>query len=195
MPHSWTAWIRCSSPAKLISKKAGKDKFAQEPVGCGPYKWVSHKDGDKAELEAYEEYYRGAPAIKNVTFKIISDVASMGVGIQTGEVDFAEVDPSVVTTLKDVDTVEIEEATETTFGFVAMNTEKAPYNNVKFRQAINYAIDRQGIIKSVQEGYATENSNLLTPDRLGWSEDQKSYTYDLDKAKALLKRSRYQRHL
>ena len=68
-----------------------------------------------------------------------------------------------------------------------MNTEKAPYNNVKFRQAINYAIDRQGIIKSVQEGYATENSNLLTPDRLGWSEDQKSYTYDVDKAKALLK--------
>lgn len=141
----------------------------------------------QGDFEAYEDYYRGAPQIKNVTFKIISDVASMGVGIQTGEVDFAEVDPSVVSTIKDDENVALEEATETTFGFVAMNTEKAPYNNVKFRQAINYAIDRQGIIKSVQEGYATENSNLLTPDRLGWSEDQKSYTYDVDKAKALLK--------
>ncbi|SCJ91043.1 Dipeptide-binding protein [uncultured Eubacterium sp.] len=173
--------------SKAYYEKAGKDKFAQEPVGCGPYKWVSHEDGNKADFEAYEDYYRGEPKIKNVTFKIISDVASMGVGIQTGEVDFAEVDPSVVSTIKDDENVALEEATETTFGFVAMNTEKAPYNNVKFRQAINYAIDRQGIIDSVQEGYATENSNLLTPDRLGWSKDQKSYTYDLDKAKALLK--------
>ena len=47
-----------------------------------------------------------------------------------------------------------------------MNTEKEPYNNVKFRQAINYAIDREGIVNSVQEGYGDENSNLLTPDRL-----------------------------
>ena len=78
--------------------EAGEEKFAQEPVGCGPYKWVSHEIGNKAELEAYDDYYRGAPTIKNVTFKVISDVASMGMSIQTGEVDFAEIDASVVST-------------------------------------------------------------------------------------------------
>ncbi len=167
--------------------EAGEEKFAQEPVGCGPYKWVSHEIGNKAELEAYDDYYRGAPTIKNVTFKVISDVASMGMSIQTGEVDFAEIDASVVSTLESDENVAIEEAHQTTFGFVAMNTEKEPYNNVKFRQAINYAIDREGIVNSVQEGYGDENSNLLTPDRLGYSEDQLQYTYDPDKAKELLK--------
>ncbi len=173
--------------SKAYFEEAGEDKFAQEPVGCGPYKWVSHEIGNKVELEAYDDYYRGAPSIKNVTFKVISDVASMGMAIQTGEIDFAEIDPSVVSTLESDENVAIDEATQTTFGFVAMNTEKEPYNDVKFRQAINYAIDRQSIIDSVVEGYAVENSNLLTPDRLGYSEDQFQYTYDPDKAKELLK--------
>lgn len=172
---------------KAYYDKVGEDKFAQEPVGCGPYKWVNREIGNKVDLEAYEDYYRGAPSIKNVTFKVISDVASMGMAIQTGEVDFAELDPSVVSTLEGDDNVALEEATQTTFGFVAMNTEKEPYNNVKFRQAINYAIDRQTLINSVMEGYAVENSNLLTPDRLGYSEDQLQYTYDPEKAKELLK--------
>lgn len=173
--------------SKAYYDEVGEDTFAQEPMGSGPYKWVSHSIGDNVVLEAYEDYYRGAPSIKNVTFKVISDVASMGIAIQTGEVDFAELDPSVVSTLESDENITIEEATQTTFGFVAMNTEKEPYNNVKFRQAINYAIDRQTLIDSVMEGYAVENSNLLTPDRLGYSEDQLQYTYDPEKAKELLK--------
>ena len=173
--------------SKAYYDEVGEDKFAQEPMGCGPYKWVSREIGNKVELEAYEDYYRGAPSIKTVTFKVISDIASMGMAIQTGEVDFAELDPSVVSTLEGDDNIALEEATQTTFGFVAMNTEKEPYNNVKFRQAINYAIDRQSLIDSVMEGYAVENSNLLTPDRLGYSEDQTQYSYDPEKAKELLK--------
>ena len=156
-------------------------------MGCGPYKWVSHNIGDNVVLEAYEDYYGGAPSIKTVTFKVISDVASMGMALQTGEIDFAEIDASVYSTLEGVDTVKLTDADQTTFAFVAMNTEKEPYNNVKFRQAVNYALDRESLVASVQEGHGNVNSNLLTPDRLGWSENQKEYTYDPDKAKELLK--------
>jgi len=173
--------------SKAYYESAGEDKFAQEPVGCGPYKWVSHDIGDKVTLTANEDYYRGAPAIKDVTFKVISDVASMGMAIQTGDIDFAEIDASVRSTLEGADSVKLVEAEQTTFAFVAMNTEKEPYNNVKFRQAINYAIDRQALVDSIQEGLGEVNSNLLTPDRLGYNENQTQYTYDVDKAKALLK--------
>lgn len=173
--------------SKNYYETAGEEDFAQKPMGCGPYKWVSHAIGDNAVLEAYENYYGGAPSIKTVNFKVISDVASMGMGLQTGEIDFAEIDASVYSTLESVDTVKLTDADQTTFAFVAMNTEKEPYNNVKFRQAINYAMDRESLIATVQEGHAKVNSNLLTPERLGWSENQKEYTYDVDKAKALLK--------
>lgn len=173
--------------SKNYYETAGEDDFAQKPMGCGPYKWVSHAIGDSAVLEAYDGYYRGEPSIKTINFKVISDVSAMGVGLQTGDIDFAEIDASIVSSLEGQDQIKLTEADQTTFAFVAMNTEKEPYSNVKFRQAVNYAIDRESLISAVQEGYAKENSNLLTPDRLGWSDKQKAYTYDAEKAKSLLK--------
>lgn len=172
---------------KAYAESVDEETFAQQPMGCGPYKWVSHDIGDKVTLEAYDDYYRGAPAIKNVTFKVISDIASMGMAVQSGDIDFCEIDASIRSTLEGDDKVALVEAEQTGFTFIAMNTEKEPYNNVKFRQAINYAIDRQSIIDSVQEGLGEVNSNLLTPGRQGYSDKQKQYTYDVDKAKALLK--------
>lgn len=171
---------------KAYSEAVDAETFAQQPIGCGPYKWVSHEIGDKVTLQAYEGYYRGEAPIKDVTYKVISDVASMGMALQTGEIDFAEIDASIKSTLEAAEGIQLLDAQQTTFAFVAMNTEKEPYNNVKFRQAINYAMDRESMLASIQEGMGTANSNLLTPGRNGYSEDQIQYAYDVDKAKALL---------
>lgn len=171
---------------KAYYESVDENTFAQQPVGCGPYKFVSHNQGDSFVLEAFEDYYGGAPAIKNVTFKVIADAASMSIGLQAGQIDFAEVDASVLSTLQSAANVEITTAEQTAFYFIAMNTEKEPYSNVKFRQAINYAIDREALVTAVLEGEGEVNSNLLTPNREGYSDTQKQYTYDPDQAKALL---------
>lgn len=167
-------------------ESVGEEAFAQEPVGCGPYKFVSHNEGDKLVLEAYSDYYMGAAAIKNVTFKVISDMSSMSIGLQSHGIDFAEIDAPIRSTLESAEGVTVTTAEQTAFAFVAMNTEKEPFNNVKFRQAVNYALDRQSLIDTVMEGAAVENSNLLSKDRFGYSDNQKQYTYDVEKAKALL---------
>ncbi|MEY8365557.1 ABC transporter substrate-binding protein [Anaerovoracaceae bacterium 41-7] len=189
--HVYAPFLTSMSDLYIASKKyyesVDENTFAQEPIGCGPYKFVSHDIGDKAVFEAYDGYYQGEAPIKKVTWKVISDVASMGMAIQTGEIDFAEIDASVKSTLEGVDSVKLLDVDQTTFGFVAMNTEKEPYNNVKFRQAINYAIDRESILASVAEGLGNVNSNILAPGRMGYSEEQIQYTYDVEKAKALLK--------
>ena len=163
-----------------------EETFAQSPIGCGAYKFVSHNEGDKTELEAYEDYYMGAPSIKKLTFKVISDMSSMSIGLQSGQIDFAEIEAPVRSTLEDAEGITVATADQTTFAFVAMNTEKEPYSNPKFRQAVNYALDRQTIITSVMEGNAVENSNLLAHGRFGYSDRQKQYGYDVDQAKALL---------
>ncbi len=172
--------------SKSYYESAGEDAFAQEPVGCGPYKFVSHSEGDKVVLEAYDNYYLGEAAIKNVTFKVISDMSSMSIGLQSGGIDLAEIEAPIRSTLEAADGITIETAEQTTFAFVAMNTEKEPFNNVKFRQAVNYALDRQSLIDTVMDGGAEENSNLLTKGRFGYSDDQFQYTYDVEKAKSLL---------
>ncbi len=171
---------------KAYYESVDENTFAQQPVGCGPYKFVSHNQGDSFVIEAFEDYYGGAPEIKKVTFKVIADAASMSIGLQAGQIDFAEIDASVLSTLEASSAVDIVHADQTAFYFVTMNTEKEPFNNVKFRQAINYAIDREALVAAVLEGEGTVNSNLLTPDRQGYSDSQTKYTYDPDKAKALL---------
>lgn len=171
---------------KAYFESVDESTFAQQPVGCGPYKFVSHKQGDSFVLEAFDEYWGGAPEIKNVTFKVIADAASMSIGLQAGQIDFAEVDASVLSTLEAAQGVEITHADQTAFYFVAMNTSVEPYSNVKFRQAVNYAIDRDALITAVLEGEGVANSNLLTPDREGYTENQKQYTYDPELAKSLL---------
>ena len=178
--------------SKAYYESVSEETFSQNPIGCGPYKFVSHSEGDSVKLEAFEDYYGGAPAIKNVTFKVIADVASMSVGLQAKQIDFAEIDASVRSTLEQAKGVTVESVDATTFAFVAMNTQVAPYDNVKFRQAVNYAIDREALVTAYAEGQGEVNSNLLTPEREGYSTSQKQYTYDPDQAKALLKECGYE---
>lgn len=189
--HPYAPFLHSLADMYIASKKyhdsVDAETFEQKPLGCGPYKWVSHALADNVVLEAYDDYYMGAPSIKKITFKVLGDVTAKGMAIQTGEVDFAEVDSSILSSLKDAEGVKTMEADQTTFAFVAMNTEKEPYNNVKFRQAINYAMDREAIVDAVLDGLGHPNSNLLTPTRNGYSDKQIQYNYDVEKAKALLK--------
>ncbi|MBQ1390387.1 MAG: ABC transporter substrate-binding protein [Firmicutes bacterium] len=172
--------------SKAYFESASEEDFAQKPIGCGPYVFVNHNEGDTVTLDAYENYYLGTPSIKHITFKIISDMSSMSIGIQSGSIDFAEIEAPVRSTLEQAPGVKVETAEQTTFSFVAMNTEKEPFNDVKFRQAVNYALNRSDIIDAVMDGAAEENSNLLAKNRFGYSDSQKQYSYDPEKAKELL---------
>ena len=172
--------------SRAYYESASEEDFSQKPIGTGAYKWESRNAGDSFKLVANEDYWDGAPAIKEVTFKIIGDAASMSVGLLAGQVDFAEIDASVLDTLEKDETVTVLTCEQTAFHFVAMNNTIEPYNNVKFRQAINYAMNREEMVQAVEEGNAVVNSNLLTPERQGWSESQKSYDYNPELAKELL---------
>lgn len=164
-----------------------QDAFATNPVGTGPYKFVSRSTGSNIVLEANEDYFRGAPEIKNLTFEVIPDAATKAIALQTGEVNFAEIDSSVLTQLQANNQIKIAEVENSGFAYVSMNLEKEPFNNEKVRQAINYAIDRDNLVSVCYEGEAEVNSNICSKARYGYSDDQPQYTYDPEKAKELLK--------
>lgn len=164
-----------------------QDAFATNPVGTGPYKFVSRSTGSNIVLEANEDYFRGAPEIKNLTFEVIPDTATKAIALQTGEVNFAEIDSSVLTQFQANNQIKIAEVENSGFAYVSMNLEKEPFNNEKVRQAINYAIDRDNLVSVCYEGEAEVNSNICSKARYGYSDDQPQYTYDPEKAKELLK--------
>ena len=163
-----------------------EDAFATNPIGSGPYKFVSRATGSNITLEANEDYYRGAPEIKNLTFEVIPDAATKAIALQTGEVNFAEVDSSVLPQLQANSAIKIAEVENSGFAYVSMNLEKKPFNNEKVSQAINYAIDRDNLVSVCYDGEAEVNSNICAKERFGYSDDQPQYTYDPDKAKELL---------
>ncbi len=165
---------------------AGPDAFVNQPVGSGPYKFIRHDIGNKIVMEAYDGYYLGEAAIKDITFKVLSDNTTVSVALQTGEVDFAPIEGSNYFNLEGKEGVSITQYNMSRFGFISMNFEMAPYDNVKFRQAVSYAINRQEVIDLALDGFGTVNSNILTPARFGYSDDQPKYDYKPEKAKELL---------
>ena len=173
----------------IVSKayyEADPEGFVREPVGSGPYKFVSRSIGSNVKLTAYEDYYRGAPAIKDLTFEVIPDPATMAIALQTQEIHFAEVSASVLAQLQMNPAITLAEAPNSGFAYVSMNMEKAPFDNRLVRQAINYAINRENFVNVCYEGKAEVNSNICSKERFGYSDDQFQYTYDPEKAKELL---------
>ena len=174
----------------MIASKAyyesSEDDFVNKPIGTGPYKFVSRAKGSNIKLEANEDYYRGAPEIKEVTFEVIPDSSTKAIALQTGEVNFAEIDSATKPQLEANPAITIAEVPTSAFSYIAMNTEKEPFNDVKVRQAINYAIDRDNLVAVCYDGEAEVNSNICAKERFGYSDDQFQYTYDPEKAKELL---------
>ena len=174
----------------MIASKAyyesSEDDFVNNPIGTGPYKFVSRAKGSNIKLEANEDYYRGAPEIKEVTFEVIPDSSTKAIALQTGEVNFAEIDSATKPQLEANPASTIAEVPTSAFSYIAMNTEKEPFNDVKVRQAINYAIDRDNLVAVCYDGEAEVNSNICAKERFGYSDDQFQYTYDPEKAKELL---------
>lgn len=141
------------------------DGFVTNPIGSGPYKFVSRTVATSLELEANEDYYRGAPAIKNVTFRVLPEIASRALALQTGEINFAEIDASVLAQLEANPAVTISEVPTSSFAYVCMNIEKEPFNNPLVREAVNYAIDRENLVNVCYDGKAEVNSNLCAKHR------------------------------
>ena len=170
--------------SKAYHDSASAEEFMSNPIGSGPYKFVSHAIDTNVVLEAYDGYYRGEPAIKNVTYYVIKTTAPQA--LMSNQVDFAEVDAASLPMLEAMPNITVTPVPTSGYTHLVMNTEKAPFDDVKVRQAINYAIDRENIVNVIYEGEAEVNSNICAKTRYGYSDDQFQYTYDPDKAKELL---------
>jgi len=172
--------------------KEGGENYGENPVGTGPYKFVKHDIGEKVVLERFDDYFNGQAPIKNVEFKVITDLNTSLIALETGDVDFIYEIPMIsaesVKANKDLDAHEYDSIQ---LSYVLMNTEKEPFNNKLLRQAINYAIDKDTIIQIAAEGMGNKTEGVLSKDIFGYSEDVKGYKYDIEKAKDLLTKAGY----
>lgn len=179
-------------PRKYIEEN-GMEYFAVNPVGTGPYKFVSWVKDEAVVLEANEDYWRPAPAIKKVTFKPIPESSTRVAELQTGAVDLiVNVPPHQAQALNTGSGTKVVKTPSVRYICIVLVTGKGgPLDDPKVRQALNYAVDVPTIIDAVLDGHGYPTTQAVVPYDFGYNPAVKGYSHDLAKAKQLLAEAGY----
>lgn len=166
-----------------------------KPIGTGPFKFVEYIQGQKVILEKNQDYNtikKRVPAIDKVEFKIMTDANARLMGLKSGDLDITSIDAKNVEALKN--DYNIVQGPQNMVQLMALNNSVEPFNNVKVRQAINYAVNKEEIINTVVNGNGTKVDSFLSPSMSTYfNTDLKNcYDTDIEKAKALLKEAGYE---
>lgn len=161
-------------------------QIATHPIGTGPFSFAAATSGDSITLKANPTYWGGAPRVSGVTFRFISEPSTALSALQAGEVDWTDsIPPQRVSQLRDDESLRLTVTPSNDYWYMALNDAKAPWNDVRVRQAIAYAIDRDAIVAATSYGTAAKNQ-LAIPQGNPWYTPYDKYSYDIDKAKSLL---------
>ncbi|MCA8927872.1 MAG: ABC transporter substrate-binding protein [Alphaproteobacteria bacterium] len=171
-------------------EKVGDDYFSKHPVGTGPYKFVSRSINENIELAAFKEHWGRVPGVDTLTLRIVPDPQTRIAMLQTGEADIIlNVPPHQAKEVgadPDIDVV-VNPSFQNYFININMLPEGSPFRDQRVRQALNYAVDKDTLIKRVMFGFATQSTAPCNRGVIGCDIDRKPYPYDPEKAKALLK--------
>jgi peptide/nickel transport system substrate-binding protein len=168
--------------------EVGAEGFGSNPVGTGPFTFVEWVKDERVVFEANRDYWGGSPKIKTVIFTPIPEEATSIAALEAGDVDIISVPPEYVDQAPEG--IEVVTVPGTRAYFLAMNVNEEPFDDVRVRQAMNYAIDVESIIENVLNGLARRLDNPLLPEAFGYTATP-VYSYDLDKAKSLLAEAGY----
>lgn len=181
---------------RIVSKNAvesmGEEAFALNPVGCGPYRFVERTTGEKIVLTAFEDHFKDDPAIRDITFKIITDSATAVVALEKGELDFLSHAPLTAReSLMQSDTINWYETPIAGNIYIIFNCESGPFADKTLRQAIQAGIDKNAMVIGGVEGYGEPISTMIPEACFGYQEDFPDIPYDLEHAKQLLAEAGY----
>ena len=168
-------------------KNVESGQIATHPIGTGPFAFESQKSGDSITLTANPTYWGGPPKVSGLIFRFISEPSTALSALQAGEIDWTDsIPPQRVNQLKDDDSVELAVTPSNDYWYLALNEVRKPWSDVRVRQAIAYAIDRDAIVAATSYGTAAKNE-LAIPKGSFWYTDYARYGYDIEQAKRLLR--------
>ncbi|WP_318367218.1 glutathione ABC transporter substrate-binding protein GsiB [Enterobacter sp.] len=182
LAHPATAMI---SPKAL--EKYGKE-IGFHPVGTGPYELDTWNQTDFVKVKKYAGYWqKGLPKLDTITWRPVVDNNTRAAMLQTGEAQFAFPIPyEQAAVLEKNNALELVASPSIMQRYISMNVTQKPFDNPKVREAINYAINRQALVKVAFAGYATPATGVVPP-ALANAQQYQPWPYDPAKARELLK--------
>ena len=176
----------------IVPDGAGPE-LAQQPIGTGPYRFVSYAADDRVILDANPDYYEGAPANSGLVMKMVPDDTMRGLELRKGSVDLIVNDlaPDIIHTLLEEGRVRIETAPGVDYAYLGFNLREPLLQDARVRQAIGFAIDRQAIVKYLRRDLATVATGIVPPLSWAYAGDQQAFTHDPARARRLLDEAGY----
>jgi peptide/nickel transport system substrate-binding protein len=146
-----------------LVEKVGADVFAAKPIGSGPYKVAEWTRGQRIVLEANVDYWGGVPTPRRLVWRPITDASTRAAELKTGGVDIA-VNPPLgqIKELSTGSTVVLPVKGARVIAY-PINTMKKPLDDARVRQAINYAVDRESIVRTLLGGFGGRPGSRLRP--------------------------------
>jgi glutathione transport system substrate-binding protein len=198
LKEPFSAFINAlAHPAAMMISPAALKQYGKEigfhPVGTGPFKFVEWKPAEYLKVEKFDGYWqKGLPKVDTLIFRTVTDNNTRAAVVQTGEAQFAFPIPyeqaAALAKNPKLDVVDHENSIMARY--LSMNVQQKPFDNIKVREAINYAINKQALAKVAYSGYAKQVEGVV-PIGVDFAEKIGTYAYDPAKARALLAEAGY----
>jgi peptide/nickel transport system substrate-binding protein len=178
-------------PPQYVQEQ-GDEFVALNPVGTGPFKFKEWVKDDHITLTANEDYWGDVPEVTEMTFRAIKENGARVAALLAGEVDVINgipvVQEPIVANYPGVNSIKVPVPR---IYYISLDVRKPPFDDVRVRQAVNYAVDRQAIVDNLFAGFGVPAAVNYPRASWGFDPDLEPYPYDPEKAKELLTEAGY----
>ncbi len=185
----WVGLLTNLVPIPVIPKDSYESQ-KEHPLGTGPFKFIRYDSAQQVcDVEAFPEYWEGAPKLQTVRVRVISDMNALQAELQAGRVDIApmptSLSPDAIKRLGQDPNLQVKAFSGSNVNLLTINTAAPPLDNVKVRQAVAYAIDRESLIRDLLLGFGKIAHSIIPEESWAYSAGQ-TYSYDPARAKQVL---------
>lgn len=184
----WTGLLSNLVPVSIIPKDSYPTQ-KDRPLGSGPFKFVSYDGSQVLDLVANPDYWQGAPNIQSLRVRVVPDTNALQAELRSGTVDIAplptSLSPDAVKQLAEDPNLQVHQFAGSNLNLLTFNCSQPPLNDVRVRQALAYAVDREGLIRDLLLGQGKIAHSILPEESWAYTTGQK-YSFDPATAKRLL---------
>ena len=184
MPHGG---VQSKEYAIAMLKAGTPEKLDQEPIGTGPFTLVQYQKDALIRYKAFPQYWAGKAKIDDLIFAITPDASVRWAKLQKGECHVMPYpNPADVPAMRKDTSVKVLEQPGLNVGYLAYNTTKKPFDDVRVRKAVNMALNKKAIVDAVYLGTGVPATNPIPPTQWSYNKSVKDDAYDVEAAKKLL---------
>ena len=171
----------------LLKSGKGLKTLETNPIGTGPFVFKSYQKDSAVRYSAFENYYKGKPKIEQLIFVVTTDSTVRLQKMKTGECHvMSEPQPQDIEVIKNTAGLSLVSTEGLNIGYVAFNTAKKPFDNLKVREAITLAMNKKSYIEAIYKGQGVVAKNPIPPTMWSYNKSIPDDEYNVEKAKKLL---------